>query len=331
MRLFQLMLVISVSCGLLCCKKEKKTPVVAGPDYKSRFFSKDSVPCPSSSLGGTIVWDSVAYSAPSFNPDDPSELLYLRYTPSRQEYRIDKVNLKTGATAIVYRTQQDVISTCAWGRNNQVFFCEASAFTAVWHYDVYRIEADGTGKTRLTQSAEAAQVRLNYNQTQYMYGSGNTGESYIANISNNQVTDTVTRLISAFDSWVHPYFLAYPDTLGLRYYDVIHNMPINITEVTWPATQTKGACTWLNDAQTIVFAEPDGIYSFNIESKKKQLLASSCIQREYTGTVAYAPLSRKLVWQRVEYTQGSNGNTRARSQLIMMNTNGEDRQVMVLP
>jgi len=304
-------------------------PVVAGPEYKSFFFKKDSVPCPSASPGGIVQWDSVLYSSPSFNPENAAELLYIRYTEGRNEYRLDKVNLKTGAKAIVYSTNQDIISSCAWGRGGRILFCEAGNLTAVPHYDLYQIQSDGSGKTRITQGQEAYTVSWNFDQSQYIYSALYNHESYVADGSTNQVRDTFPRLFTSYDSWAHPYFVAFPDSMGLRIYDMVIDSAYAIQEATWPATGVRNACTWLNDYQTLVYAQHDGIYSVNTSNNKKLQLASSCPQREYKA-VSYAPLSRKLVWQRLEYTK-EGSNTRGRSQLIMMNMNGEDRQVMVLP
>lgn len=169
-KLFLLLMIIAVFWGC------KKTPPVIEPEinyydmYSEAVVFKDSLFIDQCSLGyyEEVSEDIYEYFNPSFNPNNPYQICYMRHKiNSLERWELWSFDFITGKTI---RLHPDIGSQIEWGGSNWILFSGINN-------KLYKIKPDGDSLTQLTFSGIASDAHWNPSGDKIIYshegGGGN--------------------------------------------------------------------------------------------------------------------------------------------------------------
>jgi hypothetical protein len=308
MKIFSALIVILLLWG--CSKEQGVAPIPLEADCKELIFPDEP------SLGLIYIIDSASYLHPSFNPNNPDEIIFKHKEYGTGVSRLYRYNLVTKEKYLIYTGE--LYFPSYWGSNDWIIMNPEDK-------NVWKIRPDGTGLAQLTNSNSDFYPTWSPDASMFMASRVFGGWSRTILYTSDAIpVDTLDNVgLSAGGNWSNSNMNCRGDHVADIYKDSIV-FSITIQE---EHTGILGV-HWLNEEEYLWSYEA-GIFHTNYITGITTLVKSSCRTREYMCPT-YHPLKNKVIWQKVELTQLDKFKVAVKSRLYMMNTDGTEEEEIII-
>lgn len=277
------------------------------------------IPCNQPTQGGGYYYipDSCNYTMPCFNPNNPSEFLFIKSCGGNTAYAtIFKHNLLNNNTIEIFSGA--VWYAPKWGGNDWIIFSESDK-------NIYKIKSNGDSLTQLTNENCYHYPTWYFDEDKFVAYNECLNKNILFN-SSGVVLDTLPYLIGITSSLEHFPYLVNNAGNSINFFDVenefnnIYSIFVNGEgEDLLPAS---GSIFWTNENE-LVFSNIKGLSKLNFSLSTITKFKPSCNSKIYLfGSVNSS--KTKMIWSRGDYTQINECTLKYKSRIYIMNIDGSD-------
>lgn len=269
-------------------------------------------------FGYNYIIDTIYYTCPSFNPNNPEEFVYIHKNYSSNTYRLFKYNYQTKEKTLIYTG--DIYFQPKWGKNDWILLNLPDA-------NIWRIKSNGDSLTKLTSTGGFYQPEWDKdNQKIVFYESFNNMNYFIINF-NGQFLDSFPNNLPAPMKWYNDSLIYYHSFYKIYCLNIYAHSLNVIYE--YSETGVENCSLVFTKNNELIFCKSDGIYSLNLLTHNLKMLKSTCNSKVYCFPT-YSSLLDKVIWQRMDYTLIDKQNVFVKSRLFIMNSDGSNESEIII-
>lgn len=301
---FVSILLIILLVLISACKKEN--PVVS-----------DCVPIPPYQEMGTgynYILDSIYYTRPYFNPNNPNEIIFVKEKGISN--KLIKYNLLTKDKQILY--EGTIIFQPKWGKNDWILLNLPDA-------NIWKIKSNGDSLTRITSRGGYYQPEWNSNSDKIVFYESFAYQNYFISDINGNILDSFPNNLAAPMKWYNDSLIFYQ----IHFNIYCLNINARILSVFYSHEANDAGGILITKNADLIFSKTDGIFSINLSSKSLTKIKSTCNSKVYMWPT-YSSITDKIIWQRLDYTLIDKQNVFVKSRLLIMNSDGTGEVEIVI-
>lgn len=267
--------------------------------------------------------------APSFNPNNDNEILFMRNKPSSSNQQLYIYNLTNQSKVLIYEGQ--ILGKPSWGKNDYILF-----YTLGGH--IWKIRSDGQDLTYLNNPVEVYHPQWSSLGTKFaanapIYQAPN---QLIIFDENGMVLDSLPLPISPnyVERFTSQSSFEREDILVLRrssqitFFDTENEVILDTyyTQVGFEyETGSGGNIFWL-DSTKLIYGNRDGIHQITYPGLQNTHLVKGCTDKVYSSGSLNSSKT-KIVWGvGEEEVKGDQLYVLVRNYLVLMNVDGSNEQ-----
>lgn len=307
------------------CKKTKKLNTTPTDVVKSDFTVEENLVFNLDSYFDTIpsilegnyeyIYDTKCIDQVNFNPNNPSEIVYKKYSPSFDgEVEINIYNRDTKTSQYLATTRYG--RAPVWGRNDWILF---------GHNAIYAVKSNGDSIKTLIEAGGVFYPQWNYDATRFYFRSPLNFKTTIYNFYTNKI-DTLPVEIYGDCSWdnLNNQIVSNPLMSGDAKNYVLDMNTMQKKEYTLPFNGNTSI--WINNDECLLVGQVNKttnrakLYICNFKTKKlTQIL--SFVSTAYPEGLSYNNISNELMIKFRILKQISDTEVLVKSKVLILNMN----------
>jgi hypothetical protein len=279
----------------------------------------DFPPSPSL-LGYQYQQPEITYNAPSFNPINPNEIIFVRGYYSTQSNELVKYNLISKQETILLNSTQ-IWGHPNWGKNGWILLNKGDN-------QVWKIKDNGDSLTQLTtQFGLDAIWSPNADEFTYWVQIGSTYYTFFSDVNGN-VFDTLLYPNVLYRGAWSPDGSKIATNFGyvLSYIDLNNRqiIQVNISPNSAPIYDIN----WLSDSETMIWCTNDGFFKTNINTNVTTKIKNACSAIRYIYPTVF---NNKMIIQRFDSKLLNSETIYTENNLYMMDVDGNNEKKLTFP
>lgn len=304
------------------CKKAQE--VASGEKFYCTRIAENE--CDSLGEGPMIGWDwdlngSVHYHAPCFNPNNPSQFVYIKKNyDSGLAASLETYDLSTKETKVLFEGGANIINQPQWSKKDWILFTTLNHLT-------YKVKANGDSLTQLTQTGSDQWPTWNPKGNRIIRKFwANQGTAYeILSDENFQTIDTLPIIWE--NCWLNEHGVI--SGHGTYIFELDINTSTKSTLLQWP--YGDGEITGIGvqrESQNIVYSlHGNGILSFNPNTQDTIRIKDGCKICWY-NELDCAP-QKGILAEREKWTPLNAWQLKVTNEIWLMDSNGcNERRIL---
>jgi hypothetical protein len=313
------LMLITIFCFLYSCKYDKIEPKC-----------EDLPPSKNLVTGYKILTPKYNYTAPSFNPSQPNEIVFYRTGEGKID--ICTYNLQTNKLKTVYAPENGFGTGYPnWGSNNWIFF-------PMKDRNIWKINVNGDSLMQVTNNPLCYNPILNTKLHKMIYyhfwSSPNfTGNIFISDEKGN-VLDSIKGVMQ-LSAWQNSDNIALFSSAGsinsqgkIQLLNPYTKEKTDIGTYDFDGNSENGLC-WI-DNKTLVYVMEDGIYKIDVPTQKTEQLRVTCETKNYSNP-SYSPTLNKIVVNKTTKKIVGDNSVELVSKICLLNVNGKEESIIDIP
>lgn len=306
---------------LVLCTACKKDKVPQFSENYNSFQCSDCLPIPAGNPGvfDQYILDTNYFTSPQYNPNNDDEIVYIEWASMSK--KLYKLNLLTSQKSLIFEGDLSG-SHISWGKNDWILF-------SLMDYQIWKIKSDGTQLTKVTSNGSWFHPEWDSEGDLFIAYHGYVNSSLYYS---GKIWDGSGSLVDSFN-W-SPIIGDWNSSIG---YGCVYDARISvvdpflnsvISDFNTNATNYF-SFNWITNEEALL-TSVDGIYKYNIYSKKLEHLKCSCNSKIYSGGTVNSNRA-KIIYALSTLSRIDGSTILDKSILVSMDINGTNEEIIEIP